>query len=251
MSEPVWKENFYIHTHEADMNGLARLDALFCCFQEAAGHHARSLGAGRDDLERKGCFWVLSRCWMQIERYPLWGQQITVRTWPRGVARLFALRDFQFLSADGQLLGSGVSAWLILNRDKHRPLKPGPFLQGIAPTQEPTVSGDVLEKQGNARGLSELRRFSVRYSDLDVNRHVNNAAYVRWILDSFDAERHDRLQIVSIRIDYLSETVLGESITVQAQAVDPAGRQVLLGVRPDMAQPVFQATILWRERSPA
>jgi medium-chain acyl-[acyl-carrier-protein] hydrolase len=74
---------------------------------------------------------------------------------------------------------------------------------------------------------------------------------VRWILDSFDAERHDRLQIVSIRIDYLSETVLGESITVQAQAVDPAGRQVLLGVRPDMAQPVFQATILWRERSPA
>lgn len=41
MSVPVWCEKFSIRTHEADMNGLARLDALFGCFQEAAGHHAR------------------------------------------------------------------------------------------------------------------------------------------------------------------------------------------------------------------
>ena len=64
MSEPVWKEAFHIHTHEADTNGLARLDSLFCYFQEAAGHHASNLGVGIEDLGGKGCFWVLSRCWM-------------------------------------------------------------------------------------------------------------------------------------------------------------------------------------------
>lgn len=232
------------------MNGLARLDALFGCFQEAAGHHARNLGVGREDLERQGCFWVLSRCWMRIERYPVWGQEITVRTWPRGVERLFALRDFQFLSEEGEILGSGVSAWLILSQDKHRLMRPGPIMRGIPPTQAPAVAGDVLEKQANAQELSELRRFSVRYSDLDVNRHVNNAAYVRWILDSFDAERHDRFRIAAIRIDYLSETVLGESIAVQAQAEDPEGGQTILGMRPDVLQPVFQARIAWRARSP-
>jgi medium-chain acyl-[acyl-carrier-protein] hydrolase len=246
MSEPVWHERFQIHTHEADMHGLARLDALFCCFQEAAGHHARNLGVGREDLARKGCFWVLSRCCMRIDHYPEWGQKIIVRTWPRGVERLFALRDFQMLSENGRMLGSGVSAWLILNQDKHRPMKPGPFMQGITPAKEPAVTGDVLSKPVSARDLSELCRFSVRYSDLDVNRHVNNAAYVRWVLDSFDAQRHDRFRIAAIRIDYLSETVLGDRIAVQAQAVDADGTQIILGVRPDAIQPVFQAKVVWR-----
>ena len=78
---------------------------------------------------------------------------------------------------------------------------------------------------------------------------MNNAVYVRWVLDSFDAQRHDRFQIATIRIDYLSETVWGENVLVQAQNVDPNGGQVILGVRPDSSRPVFQAKIVWRERS--
>lgn len=249
MSVPVWNEFFDIRTHEADMFGLARLDGLFCCFQEAAGRHARELGAGRDDLERQGCFWVLSRCWMQIDHYPAWGQKILVRTWLRGVERLFALRDFQLLGTDGKLLGSGVSAWLILDQKKHRPLRPGPYLRNIVPSHEPPVAGDVLQKQTSPTGLTELRRFFVRYSDLDVNRHVNNAVYVRWIQDSFDADMHDRFQISSIRIDYLAETGLGEHIAVLARAGEPDARQPVLGMRPGVEQPVFQAGITWRARS--
>ncbi len=249
MNQSVWQERFVIRTHEADMHGLARLDALFCCFQEAAGHHAHALGVGRDDLDTRNAFWVLSRCWMQIARYPTWGQTFQVRTWPRGVARLFALRDFQFFSEAGDLLGSGISAWLILDQDKHRPLRPSPFLQTIPQNTETPVAGDVLEKQANSLMLRELRRFSVRYSDLDVNRHVNNAAYVRWILDSFDAQTHDRFRIASIRIDYLSETMLGESIVVQAQPLDAGNAQAVQGARPESGQPVFQAQITWSGRT--
>lgn len=248
MNKAVWNERFAIRTHEADMNGLARLDALFCCFQEAAGHHARKLGVGRDELERQGCFWVLSRCWMQVNRYPDWGQDILVKTWPRGVERLFALRDFQLFAPSGEMLGSGISAWLILDANTHRPQRPGPFLEGVVPPGEPPVAGDILGKQAPLVEGKELRRFAVRYSDLDVNRHVNNAAYVRWILDSFDSQRFDRFEIASVRIDYLSEMVLGESIAVEAHVEDEQGGQMILGVRLDDGRPVFQARITWRER---
>lgn len=233
------------------MNGLARLDALFCCFQEAAGHHAHDLGVGRQDLADQGCLWVLSRCRMQIDRYPTWGQKVTVRTWPCGVERVFALREFEFLSDAGDRLGSGVSAWLILTRDKHRPMRPGPFMQSVPPTRAASKPEGVLEKQANPVGLSDLRLFSVRYSDLDVNRHVNNVAYVRWILDSFDASWHDRSEITAIRIDYISETHLGEHILVKAQAMRADGTQAILGVRPEGDQPVFQAGIVWRARPSA
>ncbi|SDB27151.1 Acyl-ACP thioesterase [Desulfonatronum thiosulfatophilum] len=249
MSQSVWRESFRVRSNETDIHGLARLDGLFGYFQEAAGHHARVLGVGRKSLEDQGCFWVLSRCWMQIHQYPAWGQELVVRTWPQGVERLFALRHFRFLTEDGQEFGSGISAWLILDQEKHRPMRPGPFLDGIVLPEEPLVNGDVLVKLGSISDSEELRHVSAAYSDLDVNRHVNNAAYVRWTLDSFDLEQHSRRQIESIRIDYLSETLPGESISVRGRE-EAAGRQDIFGLRSTTAQPVFQARITWRDRMP-
>ncbi|GAB6059601.1 acyl-[acyl-carrier-protein] thioesterase [Desulfonatronum parangueonense] len=249
MSRSVWSESFRVRSNETDIHGLVRLDGLFGYFQEAAGHHAQVLGVGRKSLEDQGCFWVLSRCWMQVRHYPAWGRELVVRTWPQGVERLFALRHFRFLAEDGQEFGSGISAWLILDQKKHRPMRPGPFLEGIVLPDEPRVDGDVLEKLGSISDPEELRHVSAAYSDLDVNKHVNNAAYVRWILDSFNLERHGRRQIQSIRIDYLSETLSGESISVRGRP-ESAGCQDILGLRSTTDQPVFQARITWQDRMP-
>jgi medium-chain acyl-[acyl-carrier-protein] hydrolase len=240
------------------MFGLARLDALFGCFQEAAGHHARDLGVGREHLDAQGCFWVLSRCWMRVRRYPAWGKEFVVRTWPQGVRRLFALRHFRLLDPDGEEFGSGISAWVILDAAKHRPVRPGPFLEHLVLTDEPGVDGDVLEKQPAVAEMPELGRLVVPYSDLDVNRHVNNAAYVRWILDSFGQEHHERHQISSIRIDYLAETLLGETISIQCHNDFANNAQAIVGLRGagDVSRSlsgspvVFHASIAWGDRAP-
>ncbi len=247
MSPTIWTDSFRIRANEVDMHGLVRLDALFGYFQEAAGHHARLLGVGRQALEAQGCFWVLSRCWMQIRKYPAWGQDVIVRTWPRGVERLFALRHFRLQTEDGLEFGSGISAWLILDQAKHRPVRPAPFLQHIIVPNEPKVNGDLVAKQVTASDAGELRRISVPYSDLDVNRHVNNAAYERWILDSFGPELQNKQRIDSIRIDYLSETLFDETIALKAQGRESNGSQLVLGARATTDQPVFQAGITWRK----
>ena len=251
MSRSVWTESFRVRTSEADMFGLARLDALFGCFQEAAGHHARDLGVGREILEAQGCFWVLSRCWMHVRRYPAWGREFVVRTWPQGVRRLFALRHFRLLDLGGADFGSGISAWVILDA-KHRPVRPGPFLEHLILPDEPDVEGDVLEKQPAVAEMPELGRLMVPYSDLDVNRHVNNAAYVRWILDSFDQEHHERRQVRSIRIDYLAETLRGETVSLHGVAENRnTDRMVVVGRRGADGQQVFQADLTWEERDEA
>ncbi|PTN37674.1 acyl-[acyl-carrier-protein] thioesterase [Desulfonatronum sp. SC1] len=252
MSRSVWTESFRVRTSEADMFGLARLDALFGCFQEAAGHHARDLGVGREHLDAQGCFWVLSRCWMRVRRYPAWGREFVVRTWPQGVRRLFALRHFRLLDPGGEEFGSGISAWVILDAAKHRPVRPGPFLEHMVLPDELDVEGDILEKQDVAQETRKLRPVTVPYSDLDVNRHVNNAAYVRWILDSFGQEHHERRQVRSIRIDYLAETLLGDAVSIHGRTEKSnADRMVVLGRRGAEEQQVFQAELTWGERDEA
>ena len=50
----------------------------------------------------------------------------------------------------------------------------------------------------------------------------------------------DQFRIAAIRIDYISETVLGDNVLIQGQDVDPDGKQIILGVRQNPEQPVFQ-----------
>jgi len=55
--------------------------------------------------------------------FPEWGQNITVETWPKGIDRLFAFRDFRILNSDGTVIGAATSSWMILDHDTPAPQK--------------------------------------------------------------------------------------------------------------------------------
>ena len=84
----LWKEDCLVYTHDAGMNGRMTFGALARYFQEAAWHSAESLGFGYQDALSLNQFWVLVRQYIRMQRFPGWGDRITVETWPRGVDKL-------------------------------------------------------------------------------------------------------------------------------------------------------------------
>jgi len=62
--------------------------------------------------------------------------------------------------------------------------------------------------------LMENEQRKVFYSDIDVNRHVNNATYVRWILDSWFSDNNEA--IAEFEINFLSELKLNDEFAVFA-----------------------------------
>jgi medium-chain acyl-[acyl-carrier-protein] hydrolase len=61
----------------------------------------------------------------------------------------------------------------------------------------------------------------VRQSDLDMNRHVNNAVYVGWALESAPDEVAETRVPVEIEVGYRAEALAGD--TVLARCVPEAG----------------------------
>ena len=57
----------------------------------------------------------------------------------------------------------------------------------------------------------------VKYSDLDINMHVNNARYLNWITDSYPMEFLRRNYPVEIEVNYLSETTPGDEYYVSTE----------------------------------
>jgi medium-chain acyl-[acyl-carrier-protein] hydrolase len=181
----VLRETFRVRGSEIGPGGAMRLPALLDLFQESAGNSATSFGWGSDALRAQGKTWVLSRFHLRLRALPAWREGIAVETWPSGVHRIFALREFRASGEEGRLLAEATSAWLLVAVPSKRPLRQPPEIESIAEGAPPRVIPDLFEplpKPGPTAVPGSATRIG-RF-DLDLNAHANNVAIFRALLET-------------------------------------------------------------------
>lgn len=249
MNYPEFIKEYPVHVYETGPDGKLSLASLFDYFQDIASDHAVLLGYGREDLMKNNHFWVLSRIFSRIDELPAWGSKITVRTWPRGTDKLFALRDFEARFSDGRIAAKATSSWLIVDYSTKRVKRPDEDLSRL--NFQPESRGALERNAGKLAPPDETpvagQPFSVRISDLDVNLHTNNARYLRWVTDSYDLDFIMNNVPVSAEINYLAESRLNDSIVIMTS--DVKGGDKLydhLIVRPDDSKELCRLRIMWK-----
>jgi acyl-ACP thioesterase len=255
--QSVWRFSTHVRSYEGDRSGVLKPQALLNYFEEAAQQHARELGFGYEDILRENRFWILSRLKVRIHRPPVWGDAITVETWPKSVHRLFALRDFNlYLDSpanrsvtDGngaEPIVQATSAWLLMDGNSERPLRPEKYLPE-GPLRENAAYNAISDPPDKIAALEDReRRISdqvrVRFSDVDVNDHVNNSVYLRWLDDAIRTERHD-LQLAAVELNFLKEASAGMDLRIHSSGENP----VTMEVRTDHEEPVMRGVLRYQD----
>ena len=169
-------------------------------FQEVASNHAVAMwgrsaeGFATDPaLQKEGLIFVMTRMQIQMDRYPRWGDVVTIETWFMQAGKLGAQRDWVIRdSATGEQLGRATSTWVMINMHTRRLSKLPDFIrerftyfQLEPPTHAipaektrmklPDVSDDTASK-----GPPQV----ARRSDVDMNGHINNVIYVAWVMET-------------------------------------------------------------------
>lgn len=243
--KPVWQEEFRIRFWDVDKTNQLTLSGTFDFFQEAAIAHADNLGVGKKDLDAKQQAWILSRMSVLIERRPCKNEIITVRTWPRGPEKLFVLRDFDFLDEKNITIARGRSAWLVLDMEKHRPLRPQPVVEHMPLNEGMDALPEGVQGIDAETGLVKIYDRQAAYSDIDYNGHVNNARYIQWIQDAIEPDVLYDARQMKLDINYLSEVKPGESISIWSCPVNlKSGTLAIEGKHSDSDVPAFRAQ-LW------
>jgi acyl-ACP thioesterase len=231
---------------DIDRSDRLTLAAIFDYFQEAAINHAESLGVGRESMAQSGQVWILSRISVLVESRPKYRESVTVRSWPRGWERLFARRDYDIRDAADVPVVRGRSGWLIIDREKRRPLRPQSLM-----TQLPLNEGvdalpsgaEGLESRDNLVKAAERKAL---YSDVDYNGHVNNTRYIQWIQDIMAPELLETADRMRLDLNYLSEIKPGETTEILYAPLDEAGAFAFEGRKLDGGQCAFRAELrLW------
>jgi acyl-ACP thioesterase len=241
-----FEETFTVASFEANFTGRLTIHSLFDRFQDLAGRHADFLEVGFEKLRESGVAWMLSRIKVKIEALPAWGETVTLRTWPKGVDRLFALRDFRLANAAGENLALATTCWLLVDLDKGRPRRIESLNVDLNFPGADQAIRELPDKIVGPQKLDQIYEKQILLSELDMNEHVNNAHYVRWILDCFDAAQLRSTGVRSIQLNYLEQVLYGDRIVISKGALDRHAKiNYVEGTSVRNGKKVFQAVVEW------
>ena len=223
-------QNFQIPCYSTDMSWRLKPASFMDYAKEAANLHANILGFGYDDLIASRTAWVLSRMRVVFEDTPKWRENMTLKTWHKGLDRLFFLRDFHMTDDEGRTRVKATTSWLVINLETRRLVRDPNLLE------EGTICSDnILEAPAGKVAMPKdvepmlVMTHYVAYSDLDMNGHVNNAMYMQWAMNAVNYDISSEKPVKEFTINFNHEIKPQETVAIFKAIVEKEdGRHVFV-----------------------
>ncbi len=194
---------------DVDFKFNLTVEATARLFQDMATSHSSIIGAGQEFLFENGVVWFLHRLEMEFVKYPILGDEIQMSTWHRGFKRYKGFREYLMKSSDGEPLVKGSSVWIFFDLKKNRISKIPEFIS----QQYESCDNKLFDSQIDAwKACGKINPEStvetdLRYSDFDINGHVNNTVYIGLLENLYHSalKGSDEIPIRNIKIRYNRE----------------------------------------------
>ena len=212
---------FIAEPFHVDFKGRLTMGVLGNHLLNCAGFHASERGFGIATLNEDNYTWVLSRLAIDLEEMPYQYEEFTVQTWVENVYRLFTDRNFAILNKDGKKIGYARSVWAMINLNTRKPadlltLHGGSIVDYVC--DEPCP----IEKLSRIKVTTDKpsAKLTAKYSDIDINGHVNSIRYIEHILDLFPIQLYMRKQIQRFEMAYVAESYYGDELSFFEEEVN-------------------------------
>lgn len=216
MQNAKFVTNYTIRSYECDRNNNLRILTLMNIFQDIADTDAARRNFGLDFCIANGMTWVGSNYVLEINRLPKIHENITIETWPSAKNKLSAYRDFVVYGEEGKPIIKASSQWILINLERKRPVSPLEYMPEHTPIEERAINTDfpkIVVAEDNDCSF----KFRVRFDDIDLNKHVNNAVYILWATEAISPEFRLAHNPAKISINFRKEGYMGEKILVKTK----------------------------------
>lgn len=166
---------YTVRSRDVNLYHHMRPSQLFELLQEAATDHSELLGAGIAVIRRQNLMWVLARQNVQIARMPVYGERISVETWPGDTVHSLYPRYYRLLDERGEPIIESSSIWLLVDMDE-RTLVPS-VRSGFVFSNEKRGCEIALPSPPRSFFTDRSVSFTVPFSYVDMNGHMNNTRY--------------------------------------------------------------------------
>jgi acyl-ACP thioesterase len=208
----IWESNTKVRAFEVDSNDRLKVKTILDYCQDAASNDAERLGFGYSDFVPRGLVWVLSWAKFEFIQFPGFSDEIKIQTWGKKQHKLYSIRDYLLFNSKDEIICRGTSAWLLLDSKSLRPKILPQLFPGLKMLESKDALPDLPQKIISSSKTEIIYSTQLRYSDIDLNQHANNAKYIELMLDCFDKEFHSAHKIKSLVVSFIAESKHGDQI---------------------------------------
>ena len=211
--DEVFCEPIHVPYHECDGFRNMRLSALMGHMSTIAGEDYDHRGYPHDWLWDNGMVFLVSRMSLRVIRNIKKDEEITLRTYERGLKGATFNRNYEIVDAEGKTVIESKSVWILCNPETRMVLKPKAFPRTPLRNWDAMPDcpeADRLEAPEDAELLGERK---IVLSDIDWNGHLFNAYYCDISLDFLPLELVKK-GVRDLVINFQHEAVLGDKLKI-------------------------------------
>lgn len=209
---PILENKFRVRAFDVDANDRMKVNSILDYCQDAASNDAERRNFGYSNFVPMGLTWVLSWAKFEFTNFPKFAEEIMIQTWGKKQYKLYSIRDYLLFNSKDEVICKGTSAWLLLDAKSRRPKILPELFPEIKMHDSKDALKDLPQKIISSEQTEVIYKTQVRYSDIDLNQHANNAAYIKYMLDCFDKEFHSEHTIKSLMASFNAESKYGNEI---------------------------------------
>lgn len=228
MDRLIAEREYKVHNYEADGNGRILISSLMNYLEDMAIEQASEFGSGIEYLKQNNIAWVVYKWQVKVNKYACVGEKLKVRTWPHTYRKFYAYRKHEIENSNGEVIVEADSIWFMIDINKRRPCKISDEIVKMFGLKEGTKEEIAFDKLSAPSSAEIEKTFQVRYSDIDMNEHVNNVKYIAWSLETVPMEIIKKLQLKQLNINYEKETTYGAKVTVKSEVIEQEKEFIVL-----------------------
>lgn len=212
MEPTVFSEKHRVTYYEADFTRRMTIAMMLDVIILASEDHSDELGVGAEFVRQFGVTWVVIQYDVHINRMPTVDEVITINTKSKSYNKYFAYREFTITDEQGNELMNMTGLWAAMNYKERK----------IASIPKETVEPFGAEKVNQVPKMPKPKKidvdsadkqtFTVRYTDIDSNQHVNNAHYMDWMVNVLPAEFLTNHTPTGFLLRYENEVKYGSNV---------------------------------------
>ncbi len=208
--------------HYADDDGLIGLRGIMHYFQNIHTWHLHSINKGNDVIPQQyGAGWVYTRYRVLMNQKIDYTDELILKAWMEPYRQPVLVNENVEVCQHGKLVACGKLEGCVFSLIRQRPLRlsaiefPDNFAEDI-PNEVPGFLG--IEKTIEGTEPRYIR--TVRTSDLDVNRHMNNLRYIEMFQDAYECHFWREFEPKEMEICFTSQCKEGEDVSVRSRIAD-------------------------------
>ncbi len=213
MEQFFYTETMTVMNADADFRSLLKPSALLRYVEQVSADHARTFGMTDQFFKDHGVAFLVGKQALKFDRVPQRAEKLTLLTRAEASRRGSVKRITTVTDAEGKQVAMVDCRWIVVSLAENRILRePGWTVDGF---WNETVEGELpLQLHKCREGLTSAGEWTVRYSQCDLNGHLNNAFYLDLVCDALPLDVVRKGPVTFVSINYHREVPMGETVEV-------------------------------------